>query len=368
MKTITRWIILDLLIAVAEGAVLFTFIFLLKQIYEMTDLFVNEGTTIVTIVEIFCSILPTIMMLTFPMSILLASMMVYGRIAQDNELTALQAAGYTTRQLVLPALLVGALLSGILLWWGHRIAPKGLRLFDSIAATIFQNATTAGIRPGKFNELGNYIIVPNSIDQESRMKNVRMFEHDDQRIATTIASPEGTIVYAPLSNSISLNLTKGSIFQIAGQNRRMSIHFEEFNFSIGISGLLRKLANVSRREYKMTDGALQFAVNLPPSQSDKNMIHWWIRCKIEMARRTALPFACLIMAFLGSLLGIISGRGKRSSCYAMAISIIFIYYILLNFGKNFAETQTLPALVGVWIPNTIGVLIAAYLYYRTARV
>ena len=52
----------------------------------------------------------------------------------------------------------------------------------------------------------------------------------------------------------------------------------------------------------------------------------------------------------------------------MSISIIFIYYILLNFGKNFAETQAVPATIGVWIPNTMGLLIAVYLYVRTVRV
>lgn len=369
MKTINRWIIKDLLTSIAEGALLFTFIFLLKRIYELTDFFVGGGTTLFTTIKILCCILPTIMLLTFPMSILLASMLVYGRIAQDNELTALQAAGYTTRQLIVPALIIGSLLTGVLFWWGHRVAPKGLRLFDSLAANIMQDAASAGIVPGKFNPLGKFIIVPNTLDDNNVMYNVRMFESDKQRISTAIASATGAIKYSPHENSISLYLEEGNIFQTSLNNRCLGIRFHQFDFSIGISGLLQEIANVARTEYKATDSYLQSVIHRPiPPRTSKNNFAWWNRCNIEMARRTALPFACLIMAILGALLGIISGRGKRSSCYAMSITIIFIYYVMLNFGKNMVESQTVPAFLGLWIPNFLGIIMTAYLYYRSVRV
>ncbi len=358
----------DMFSAIAEGALLFTFIFLLKRIYELTDLFVTGGTSLIDTLQLLSAILPTIMLLTFPMAILLAAMMVYGRIAQDNELTALQAAGYSTPQLLIPALLIGILVTSLLLWWGHRIAPKGIRLFESLAANILQDTASAGIRPGGFNQLGDYIIVPNAVDERERMLNIRMFEHQNDRIASIISAPTGVLRYEPRENSISLMLEKGSIHRFPESGNLMGIQFDRFDFSIGISGLLRKLAKAAREEYKLSDSNLRFAINNPPPPSQANLYRWWIQCKIEMARRTALPFACLIMAGLGALLGIISGRGKRSSCYAMTITIIFIYYILLNFGKSFAEAEVIPATVALWLPNVVSLAIASYLYFQTLRV
>ncbi|MBN2329221.1 MAG: LptF/LptG family permease [Candidatus Omnitrophica bacterium] len=357
----------DLLSSIAEGALLFTFIFLLKRIYDLTDLLVAGDATYLVTLKLLSSILPTIMLLTFPMAILLAAMMVYGRLAQDNELTALQAAGYNSRQLLIPVVLIGAILTALLLWWGHRIAPKGLRYFDSMAASILQDTATAGIRPGGFNPLGDYIIVPNTIDDDGIMHNVRMYEHSGGRITTSISAPSGSISYAPIDNSIFLNMQHGNIFQVTEQGRRMNINFDRFDFSIGISGLLNKLAKPSHSENKLSHADLLFTIK-NPKPDDASMARWWIRCKIELARRSALPFACLIMAVLGALLGIISGRGKRSSCYAMTIVIIFSYYVMLNFSESLANSEMLSSYVSLWIPNIIGVLIAVYFYYRTVYV
>ena len=181
MKIISRVIVLDLLVAIAEGTVLFTFVFFLKRLYDLTDLLVTGGATFSSTLALLFSLLPSIMVLTFPMSILLASLLVYGRMAQENELTALQAAGYSTLQLLKPVLLVGLILSLLLLWWHNRIAPKGLRLFDSVAAGVLQNTSTTGIRPGNFNLLGDFIILPSTID-EGRMSSVRMFERRGEEI------------------------------------------------------------------------------------------------------------------------------------------------------------------------------------------
>ena len=114
MKLIWRYMVLNLLTFIAEGVVLFTFVFLLKSIYEITDLLVAGGTTLSATIQLLFSLLPSIMILTFPMALLMASMLMYGRMTQDNELIALQASGYSTWQLIVPAFIVGLILTVIL--------------------------------------------------------------------------------------------------------------------------------------------------------------------------------------------------------------------------------------------------------------
>ncbi len=372
MKTISRWIILDMLKAVAEGAVLFSFIFLLKRLYDLTDLFAAGSATLITTCQLLFSILPTIMLLTFPMASLLAAMMVYGRIAQDNELTALQAAGYSTRQLLVPALIIGLLLTGLLLWWANRIAPKGLRLFGDIASNIIQDSSTVGLMPGAFNALGNFTLAPSSIDESGTMRNIRLFEQKDERISSIISAPSGTIIYAPRENSIILNLVKGNLHKTSKENKNLGIRFNTFNFSVGIPELLGELAKPERTENQYRNADLMFAINrysqTPEAERTSRMDRWYNRSKIELARRQALPFACLIMALLGALLGIYSNRGKRSSCYAMTIFIIFLYYILLSFGKSAAQSGSAPAWICIWIPNIVAIIFGSYIYHRTNRV
>lgn len=378
--------ILDLLAYIAEGVVLFTFVFLLKSLYELTDLFVAGGTNFSTTFQLLFSLLPSIMLLTFPMAVLLASLMLYGRMTQDNEITALQAGGYSTYQLVIPAIIVGILLTAVLLWWGNRIAPKGLRLFRAVAVDVLKDTATTGIRPGGFNKLGDFVFFPSEVD-EGKMTNLRLFESrlekdkdgfELERVSGVVSSPTATIHFSPSTNTLTLQLKEGTLHQVPQADRDVVIRFGSMEFTIGIPSLLSKLAKFRREEQIYSSERLQWEIEKTEQdyerfkQAGDPTAEWWRqfwkRCEVEKARRVALPFACLFMAVIGAVLGMESRFGKRSSCYAMTIVVILFYYILLSLGKAYAEDGVVPAWLGIWIPNLISGVIALALLQRTQRV
>lgn len=385
-RTINRHITLDMTVAVAEGAALFTFIFLLKRIYELTDLLVAGGSTMGMTFNLISSILPSIMILTIPMAILLAALMVYGRMAHENEIIALYAGRYSSFQLLVPALIVGILLTALMIWWCHRIGPKGLRYSRTLVVKVLEEAATAGIRPGNFNQLGDMIVLPNSIE-DGQLRSVRLFEKKDEEVSGVISASTGAIKYTPATNALNLNLEHGVLHQIPAPDRDVMIHFEIMNFSIKVPRLIRSVADMGRDAHRLSDGELnKFIVNdyqqvadqikaIPEDQRskfDRDKLNWYTKIfyqyRVELAQRRALPFACLIMSILGALLGMKSQYGKRSANYATTIAVIFVYYILLSLGKTLVENGNFPAWPGLWIPNAVCAVWAAYLYYRTLRV
>ncbi len=378
LRIIHRFTLFDLLVTIAEGVVLFTFVFLLKRIFNLTDLFVAEGATFFSICKLLFSLLPSIMLLTFPMAVLLASMLVYGRMAHDNEMTALFSCGYSVSQMLIPALIIGILLTSILSWWGHRIAPKGLRLFRTVAADILRDTATTGIRPGSFNRLGSFIFLPSGIES-GHMRNLRMFEERGDSIAGVISSPSAAIAFSPEESTMYLDLENGVLHQVPAPDRDVLIHFDKMHFSIQIPTLLRRLIRTGREEQRFGSRQLEDSIKYYHQQfvkfnrdfdnpNARMSFEMWKRCELEQARRIALPFACLIMAVTGALLGMSSKFGRRSSCYAMTILIIFLYYILLNFGKTYVEEDSLPAFIGLWLPNLASLAVVGYLYIRTLKV
>lgn len=408
-KIITRVLILDMLSTIAEGVALFTFVFLLKRIYDLTDLFAGGTTLLVTCQLLFC-LLPSIMVLTFPMALLLSSMMVYGRMAHDNELTALQAGGYSSRQLLMPVVIVGILLTGVLLWWSDRIAPKGLRMFQAIASDVVQKTATTGIRPSSFNKIGNFTFCPSEIEN-GKMRNIRIFEHKEdtdhkQIIAGVISAPSGQLEYFPTKNTLQLHLENGALIQLPAADRDVAMTFKEMNFSVEINGLLDRLTktkggspeqrfsadmlksessirrvvyeNQKKKAEQVEQEQQRYSADTLKAEEGKRLVveqnqikkgyfKQWKQIEVEKVNRIALPFACFFMAMIGSLLGMGSKFGKRSSCYSMTILVIFIYYVLLIFGKTFAENGTLPVWMGLWIPNAGSMTLITWLYYRTLR-
>ena len=164
----------NLLLTTAEGIVPFTFVFLLKRLFSFMDLLIADGASTLTIFKMLFAIMPSVLLLSFPIAVLLSALMVYGRMASDREVLALYAAGYTVRQLLTPVLLLGVLLCGLMFWWSHRITPKGLRVFQSEVVKVLENTATAGVRPGIFNRLGDYVLYPSEVDSGD-MKSLRIF-------------------------------------------------------------------------------------------------------------------------------------------------------------------------------------------------
>src|SRR5438132_1571821 len=75
------------------GSLLFLFVLVLDRLFDLVDLIFNKGVHALTVAKLFLLFVPTIMPLTFPMAIVLASLVTFGRISEENELTAVQAAG-----------------------------------------------------------------------------------------------------------------------------------------------------------------------------------------------------------------------------------------------------------------------------------
>ncbi len=377
MRIISRYITFELLVYIAEAAVLFTFVFLLKSLYDLTDLFVAGSSTFFVTLQLLFSIMPTILIMTFPMAVLLASLLVYGRMSQDNEITALQASGYSVFQLLIPALVLGIVLTLLLYWWNNRIAPKGLRTFQMMAADVLRDSATAGIRPGSFNQLGNYIFNPSAVKGD-QMLHLNIFEVNDGQISGVVSAPTASIVYSPKSNTLRVKLREGMLHQMPQPDRDVMIQFGEMEFSIALPELLKRVAKVtSSVKYLSNKTLTQLSENyLESYQKSPNKdlleIQWFLKqvakYDIEIARRSALPFACVLMTVVGSLLGMETRYGKRSSCYTMTIVMILGYHFFMSVGKAYAEEGMISPYLGMWLPNAVSLIVAVYLYIRTLRV
>ena len=90
------------------------------------------------------------------------------------------------------------------------------------------------------------------------------------------------------------------------------------------------------------------------SSEDKRTIN---QALTEWHKRLALPFACALLVILAIPFGTASSRkGGKAVAFAFGFGLAVLYYLLLLAGQNLALTGTVPAWLGIWLPNIIGVL------------
>ena len=152
MKIIDRYLFRELLAPFVLGIFIFTFVLLMSQILRLVELIVNKGVPVMTVVKLILFLLPSILVLTVPMSVFLTTILVFGRWSSDNELTAVKSGGIGVHRLSLPVLLfsVGtyALTSYLIIY----ALPAGNQAFRNKMFEIARTKASVGIQEKVFND------------------------------------------------------------------------------------------------------------------------------------------------------------------------------------------------------------------------
>jgi lipopolysaccharide export system permease protein len=88
---------------------------------------------------------------------------------------------------------------------------------------------------------------------------------------------------------------------------------------------------------------------------------------VEIHKKFAIPFACIVFVFIGAPLGIMSRRGTFGVGASLSLGFFFFYWACLKGGENLADRGFFDPWIGMWIANIVLGVIGLYLTFRTAR-
>ena len=126
--TINRYLLREMLTPSVLNMLFFTFVFLMTQILEITNLIVNYRISIFILIRMLAYSMPYFLVFVLPMSIMMGVLLTFLRLSNDREIMALKAGGVSILQLVPPIFvfcLVGSLLTAYIsiyaLPWGQPL-------------------------------------------------------------------------------------------------------------------------------------------------------------------------------------------------------------------------------------------------------
>src|ERR1700733_5237518 len=154
MKILSRYILREFLGNLLLGLLIFTFVLLLDHLFELADLLLNKGVGIVLTLKLLFLLLPSSLSLTLPMSTLLAVLLTFGRLSENNEITAIRASGlaawnYSKTPLIAALVTVLFLIPFNTLW-----APRAHASFRKLYLQVLQRNPLIRIEEKTFVEIG----------------------------------------------------------------------------------------------------------------------------------------------------------------------------------------------------------------------
>lgn len=91
------------------------------------------------------------------------------------------------------------------------------------------------------------------------------------------------------------------------------------------------------------------------------------RHAIDLHRKFALSFACLVFFFIGAPLGAIIRKGGFGTPVVLSIFMFIVYYIVDNTGTKMAREGIWPVWEGMWLSSAVLLPIGLFLTYKAVK-
>lgn len=363
-KTISLYILKEILPIFLIGLMVFTVILLMDKILKLIELVVNRGGSLSHILMLFAFISPSFLIVTIPISVLLATLLTFGRLSSDSEVTALKASGMSLYQLFVPISLfaVGTfLLASFLVFYA---LPWGNRGFKSTLFLLAQSKTDIEIKERIFSDTfsGLVVYVDRVPIQGNRMEGILIYDEREKGTSNTIVAKEGFLIKNSTDQDIILRLSGGDIHRFEAKAQTFQkIRFDTYDLKLELTKTFWAIEKKLKDKEMSIDDIQEKIKQIKRTGGDTTAY------EVEVHKRYAIPFTCIIFALIGVPLGIQPRRSGRSYGFVLSILILIAYYVSLTASEILAMRKTMPPFVAGWTPNLLFSGLGLYLFVKSAN-
>jgi len=364
MSILDRYVWKELGPPLAIGVSVFTFFLFIDRIYQLTNLVITKNVPVHLVLSLLGFMLPPFLTLTLPLSLLVAVLLVGGRLAGDFEVTAIRAAGISPLRLFRPFVILGVLVTALIMVLTTFLNPLAIGAFQQQLFKILQTRAITGIQErtfsGAFGQIVMYIeeIAPSQL----ALRGVLVSDEREPQKSRIILAREGRLLSDEAQRRLTLRFIDGSIneTEVGDPRRFRHTSFSLYDMNLPLDSPLASATKDDKPERQLSMRAL-----LTTAQDLKRQGQIVTPYYVEYQKRFALPVAALVFTLVGFPLGIRTQRGGRAVALTSSFLIVFTYYIVFNSLEGLALGRRLPVFFAIWLPNLVFGLLGLWLIRAT---
>ncbi|HEY9845496.1 MAG TPA: LptF/LptG family permease [Candidatus Caenarcaniphilales bacterium] len=361
-----RYIAKELVVPFLFGLGAFSTIALvIGSIFDLVQKVAESGLPILIAIKVFLLQMPRFIVLAFPMSTLMTTLIVYSRLSSDREITALQGCGTSIYRIVMPAIVLSLVVTGTAFFFNEFVVPPTNYQASEILEQALKKPKVAFQETNIFyrefkDEQLSHIFYARHFDGQ-RMRDLMILDFSRGSIHQIVASESA--VWNETSKT--WNLFKGTLYDVADDGSyNNTLIFERYPLRLSRAPL--DLAIQNRQSDQMNISEVQQYLKLLEQSGDQNRIR---KLRIRLQEKFALPFVCVVFGLAGTSLGITAHRNRTSATTGFGISviIIFSYYLLSFISSSLGEVGIFSPLMAAWLPATLGLGVGGVILSRAAQ-
>jgi lipopolysaccharide export system permease protein len=358
----------------------------------------NQGLGPLQILAIIPLVIPSTMPYTIPATTLFATCVVYGRLAHDNEVLAVRAAGISVLRLVRPAVLLGLAMSAVTAVLYYEVIPSSYNMMKSLFLSepeklLYQILTREGrffhpkldyaitVKKVEDRKLINPTFMHRDPNNPFRYDIVAQAREAELRVDSTNKKILVHMRLCYITSSNGTAFVEEEIWPVDFPTdflpdrklRRSDMTWNE---------LLERLELLKQQErdkdleiakvaahFSLSNAPDNLAKHLENLRNEKKEKQQQIReIEAELQRRPALAVGCLCFVLIGCPVGMWFSRSDYLSAFVTCfLPIVLVYYPLVLCGENLAKAGSLNPVMALWAADGLMGLIALSLYWRLIR-
>jgi len=368
-----RYITVELLLPFLFGMGLFTSLALsIGTVFDLVRRVTESGLPMLIALQILVLKLPGFIVLAFPMSMLLAALMAYSRLASDSELIALQSIGVQIYRMVVPGLILSLLVTGITFLVSDWVAPAAnYQATVSLEKAVNQDNPNFTERNIIYPEYGK-VHHPDGNEETylSRLFYADQFDGKKMQGLTILDLSQKGVNQIVTAESATWNIAdnrwdfyNGTIYLIAPDGSYQNIvHFAHQQLElprnpIDFSSRGKDYGEMSIKEAK------DYLKIVKLSGNEKKIR----KLEVRIQEKIALPFICLVFGLIGMGLGLRPKNNNRATSFGICVGLIFAHYLASFLTSSMGIWGILPPVIAAWLPNILGLVAGTLLLIQSSR-
>ncbi len=404
-------------------------VFMLQFLMKIADKLVGKGLSFVVISKLIIYSLSWMFVLAVPMAVLVATLMAFGSMAQNNEVAIMKASGVSLYKMMIPPMLGAILIAGLLVQFNNYVYPEANHALRVLTQDISNQKPTLSLVPGVFSrEIPRYYLLAREIDPHTnKMKNLTIYDHSDPKNLNVVTAKRGEIYFSSDRKKLILNLFDGEIHttntydfkpyrKLNFKNHRIAMDADQFSLRESALGVRRgdrelgapailKLADsvevlynleikratkriesdfindttkTARLEKRKRNLRVSYYRVEDKIRASKNVLAPILRRVenykkrinsywVEIHKKYSIPFACIVFVLIGAPLGTMTRKGGFGVAAGISLGFFLVYWAFLIGGEKLSDRGLLSPFWGTWSANVVLGILGIILVRKSAR-
>lgn len=383
---------------------------------KFADRLVGKGLDTWVIAKLIAYNLSWMVVLVVPMATLVATLMAFGTMSQNNEVTIMKSSGISLYKMMLPPFIASIVVALLLYQFNNKVLPDANHQAKILMSDISRTKPTLSLEPGFFSqEVSNYAILVRSIDQKTNdLYQITLYDYSNPTKINVVTADKGKIFFSKDQTKLIMDLYQGEIHESDIQNTTtyrklefqkhiIAMNADQFSFqqsgptsrgeremsvedmryiTDSLNQILKSeqvlFVNECRKQLFIDSSFNNKLIQKNPNKnidvaylkaierikttrniitSSYNRLEWTQReiekYEVEIYKKFALPAACIIFILIGAPLGVMVRKGGFGVASGISLLFFLIYWSFLIGGEKLSERGFFSPFLGMWAANIV---------------